>query len=308
MDTGSSVLSSEIVLIAAYVLAMASAFIVAKLIFTEEAARAAEEGLESNRRSLNPLVNITRPFFTRYVVPMVRGKKVWDNQRKDYRRKLITAGLKDELTPDEFIAFKFFQILFFPLMCGVLRSLEVFTLGDGYIALSAILGWFYPDIWINSIIKKRHMQIRMAMPFIVDLLALSTEAGLDIVGAISKVVEKAKPSPLVQEFEQMLKEIKVGSSRADAMREMALRINLLEVNSFVAILVSAEAMGASIGEVLKQQSETIRLDRFVRAEKEGAKSGVMLIGVTVLVILPAVILMVMGPFVVGFLTGNLGSI
>lgn len=139
------------------------------------------------------------------------------------------------------------------------------------------------------------------MPFIVDLLALSTEAGLDFVGAIGKVVEKAKLSPLVEEFSQLLKEIKVGASRQEALREMASRIGMTEINSFVAILISADQMGASIGKILRQQSEQIRVERLVRAEKAGAAASQKILLPLVLFILPAVFLMIGAPFVLGFI-------
>ena len=135
-------------------------------------------------------------------------------------------------------------------------------------------------------------------------MALSTEAGLDFIGAIGKVVEKAAPSPLVDEFEQLLKEIKVGSSRNEALREMANRIDATEVNSFIAILISADQMGAPVGKTLRQQSEQIRSDRFVRAEKAGAAAAQKLLFPLVFFILPAVLLMVFGPFFLSFLSSS----
>jgi tight adherence protein C len=135
----------------------------------------------------------------------------------------------------------------------------------------------------------------------VDLLALSTEAGLDFLGAIGKVVEKARPSPLVEEFAQLLKEIKVGASRQDALREMAARIDMTAINSFVAILISADQMGASIGKILRQQSEQIRSERMLRAEKAGAAAAQKVLLPVALFILPAVILMIMGPFGLSFI-------
>ena len=142
------------------------------------------------------------------------------------------------------------------------------------------------------------------MPFVVDLLALSTEAGLDFIGAIQKVVEKAVPSPLIDELEQALKEIKVGSSRAEALRELASRINMQEVNSFIAVLVSADQMGASIGKVLRQQSDQIRTLRFVRAEKAGAVSAQKLMLPTFGLILPAILLIMLGPFLLQSMAGG----
>jgi tight adherence protein C len=191
--------------------------------------------------------------------------------------------------------------VFFPLVGGLLRAGDFIDIQWYYIVGSGLGGWFYPDMWINGRIQARQKKILISMPFIVDLLALSTEEGLDFVGSIGKVVEKAKPSPLVEEFGQLLKEIKVGSSRAEALREMALRIGMTEVNSFVAILISADQMGASIGKILRQQSEQIRIERILRAEKAGAAASQKVIIPLVVFILPAVMLMIFGPFILGMI-------
>jgi tight adherence protein C len=283
-----------------------SVFILANMILKESQAREAAEALgeSGDRNASNGLVKLTRPFFTQYVVPMIRGKPFWDDRRKIYRRKLISGGLKKELTPDEFIAFKMFLIIFFPIVGGLLKSLEVIDVSLPIILLSGVAGYFYPDLWVKGRIEARHKKIRKAMPFIVDLLALSTEAGLDFLGAIGKVVEKAAPSPLVEEFEQVLKEIKVGASRTEALREMGVRVNMPEINSFIAILISAEQMGAPIGKTLKAQSEKVRNDRFLMAEKAGAAATPKLILATVILILPAVILVSLGPMAISFISGE----
>jgi len=93
----------------------------------------------------------------------------------------------------------------------------------------------------------------------------------------------------------------VGSSRQEALRELALRISMTEINSFTAILISADQMGASIGKILKQQSEQMRTERMLRAEKAGAAAAQKVILPLVLFILPAVMLMVFGPFGIGLL-------
>lgn len=295
--------AGTIVIYVAYALVGMATFLISRTLMREQESRAAEEGLEElrDRKASSALVRITRPFFTQYVVPMVRRKAFWDRRRHYYRRKLITAGLKEELTPDEFIAFKIFQIVFFPIVLGLLTALDLIDVHWFFILLSGALGWFYPDFWVKRRIEFRQSEIRKALPFITDLLALSTEAGLDFMGAIGKVVEKAAPSPLVEEFEQVLKEIKVGASRAEGLREMATRIDMQEVSSFIAILISADQMGASIGRVLRQQSEQIRNDRFVRAEKAGAIAAQKLLLPMAIFVLPAVLLMVFGPFILGFI-------
>jgi tight adherence protein C len=200
------------------------------------------------------------------------------------------------LNADEFIAFKIFLVVFFPLVAGMINALKLYELPMYVILALPFIGFIYPDMWVNGEIKDRHKKVIRSLPFVVDLLALSTEAGLDFIGAIQKVVEKAAPSPLIDELEQVLKEIKVGSARGEALREMAIRINLQEVNSFIAVLVSADQMGASIGKVLRQQSEQIRVLRFVMAEKAGAQANSKLMAPTFGLILPAIIIVMLVPF------------
>ena len=300
----------QVVINAAYALAGFATFLVVRMVMEEQEARAAQENLSDlrDRKSINPLVKLLRPLYVQYIVPIIRGKPFWDKSRKEYKRRVIAAGLKEEFTPDEFIAFKITLVLFFPVAGTFLNAGGFIDLAWYYVLLSSILGWFYPNIWVNGRVAQRQQKVLRAMPFIVDLLALSTEAGLDFVGAIGKVVEKASPSPLVEEFAQLLKEIKVGASRQEALREMAARIGMSEVNSFVAILISADQMGASIGKILRQQSEQIRSERMVRAEKAGAAAAQKVILPLVLFILPAVMLMIFGPFILQFLNGGGGGL
>ncbi|MEK6579141.1 MAG: type II secretion system F family protein [Bdellovibrionota bacterium] len=298
--------SGELVITAAYILIGVSTFIVVRMLVQEEESRAAQDNLEDakSRKASNGLVKLTRPLFSQYVVPMIRGKPFWNSRRVHYKRKLISAGLKDELTADEMIAFKISLIAVFPIIGGLLRAGDFLDLSILVILGSGIAGWFYPDLWIRSRASRRQTLILRAMPFIVDLLALSTEAGLDFIGAIGKVVEKANPSPLVEEFSQLLKEIKVGASRQEALREMAARIDMTEFNSFVAILISADQMGASIGKILRQQSEQIRVERMLRAEKAGAAAAQKILLPLIFLIMPSVFIMIFGPFAISMLAGG----
>lgn len=290
----------------AIALAFFAVYLFARTFFNEEASFKAKELLgddQKNRKASDVIIKYTRPLFSRYVVPIISQMKL-DDQRKAAKRRLISSGMTEELTPDEFLAMKITNIFVFPL------ALLAFKLGAevevwwGWYIVSAPLGYFYPDFMLSEKTKARQKATRRAMPFVIDLLALSTEAGLDFLGAIGKVVQKAKPSPLVDEFGQVLKEIKVGSSRAEALREMATRLDMQEINSFVSILVSADEMGASIGKVLRQQSESMRLERSLAAEKEGAKAATKILGPTFLFILPAIMLMVGAPFGLQLMAGG----
>ena len=289
---------SNLVLYAGYILIAGSVFIISSIVFTEQENMSAQENMREidGNKTSNPLVRLTRPFFTQYIVPSIRSRPKFDKTRLKYRRKIISAGLKDEITADEFIAFKVLLVVVFPIIGGMIRASSLYDLSGAIIAALPIVGFFYPDIWVGGRIKGRHKQVIKSLPFVVDLLALSTEAGLDFIGAIQKVVEKAHPSPFIDELTQVLKEIKVGSSRAEALREMSFRINLQEVSSFVAVLVSADQMGASIGKVLRQQSEQIRVLRFLQAEKAGAVANQKLMVPTFVLILPAILIIMLAPF------------
>lgn len=298
--------AQELVIYVAYGLVAAGSFLLARTVLQEQETLAASESLQDlkNRQASNPHIKLLRPFFTQYVVPMVRGKAFWEKSRLKYRRKIITAGLKDEITADEFISFKAVLILFFPMVGGLLKAGGFVDFSTWIILGTGVAGWFYPDFMVSSRITARQKQIRKSMPFIVDLLALSTEAGLDFVGAMQKVVEKSPPSPLIDEFEQLLKEIRVGASRGEAMREMAGRVDMPEVGSFIAILISADQMGASIGKILRQQSEQVRMQRFVAAEKAGAAAASALMLPILFLVVPAVMIMIFAPIGLQLMAGG----
>jgi tight adherence protein C len=287
----------------AYIALGLAIFFITRTVFSDEEKRSAGRQLGNYRADApdagNIILRASRPIFSRYLVPIVEDLKV-DKTRKILKKKLASAGLTEALTPDELYSFKLFLIIGFPLLLLFMRFAWQMEIPPWAYPASMAIGYIYPDkIWLSSVIKKRQDDIRRAMPFVVDLLALSTEAGLDFMGAIGKVVEKAKPSPLVEEFTMLLKEIKVGSSRAEAMRNLAWRCDMMEINSFIAVLVSADEMGASIGKILRQQSEQVRLDRFIRAEKAGAAATQAILLPMILFIIPAVFIIIFGPFILG---------
>jgi tight adherence protein C len=295
----------------AYIALGLAVYFLVRTVFSDEEKRSAGKALGAYRSDApdagNVILRMSRPFFSRYLVPIVEDLKIED-ARKLLKRKLASAGLTEALTPNELYSFKLFLIIGFPILLGFMKFAWELDVPAYAFPISMVIGYYYPDkIWLSSVIKARQDEVRRAMPFVVDLLALSTEAGLDFMGAIGKVVEKAKPSPLIQELETLLKDIKVGASRAEAMRAMAWRIDMMEINSFVAVLVSADEMGASIGKILRQQSEQVRLDRFIRAEKAGAKATQAILLPMILFIIPAVFIIIFGPFILGMRSSGASS-
>jgi tight adherence protein C len=163
-----------------------------------------------------------------------------------------------------------------------------------------------PQMHCQAMKKSRELNVRKDMPFFIDLLALSVEAGLDFFGAIQKIVDKIadKDSVLAEEFKIVLKDIKIGSSKTEALKEMAARLDMTEITSFVAVLIDAEASGSSISQVLKDQSVQMRLERFLRAEKAGARASQLILLPLMIFILPAVFIMVFGPVALKMMYGG----
>ena len=254
-------------------------------------------------KSKSPLINFARPFVHQFVLKYV---KYFRNPIKDKQieRLLLTSGLNRELNLNEFIAFKLFWSVGFPFFLFVFNFAYDAGLPIVLIVGAGLGGWLFPDIYAKSEKKKREMAIQADLPFFADLLALSTEAGLDFIGAIQKIVDKAQNSVLAEELGVVLKDIKLGSARADALRGLAIRCELMEIVSFTAVLIDADATGASISKVLKDQSEQLRMERFLRAERAGAKASQSILFPIVLFIVPAIFVVIFGPIVISMMSGG----
>lgn len=249
------------------------------------------------------LLKIVRPFFFT-MAPLTR-RVGFPNYRERIKRKFVTAGM-DELSIDDFIAYKIFMVLAVPsFFVFSLRSITGKWVVPWYGVIFLIgFGFMFPDQWLNGRVQLRQKAILMAMPYVMDLLTLSVEAGLDFVAGIGKVVEKSQPSPLIEEMRSVLQEIQVGNTRQQALRNLSTRVQMQEISSFVSLLVQADELGASIGPVLRSQSDLLRTQRFQRAEKAGAAAAQKILFPLVLCILPAVFIMIFGPIALSFLYGG----
>ncbi len=288
-----------------------SIFLVTNLMFQEEDEYKAQEKLESgagsDKESLAQhgiVLRYSRPFFRRYVTPIVSGFKNKKKIRERYKRKLASAGLTEVLSPEDFFSFKLFLIVGFPIMFLLLRTFLEETWPLNYIFFISIFGFFYPDFWIKGKIQQRQQEIIRNMPFAVDMLALSVEAGLDFIAAMSKVNEKAKPSALTNEFQILMKEIQIGASRAEALRNMAWRVDLIQISSFCATLIAADSVGASIGPILKALSVEIRQKRSSEVEKAGATAATKILFPMLFLIVPAVFIVVGAPLILEAMGGG----
>lgn len=256
-------------------------------------------------KSKNPVINFSRPLVHQFTLQY--ALKIRDESyRKKIRKFIKTSGLSAEINEDEFIGLQILWGVMFPIFLLIMNfSLQLDI--SPFLCIGIGLGGFYlPQIHADGQRKSRQLSVLTDMPFFIDLLALSVEAGLDFFSAIQKLVDKSRgtDSVLADEFSIVLKDIKIGSSKSQALKEMAERLDMNEVTSFVAVLIDAEATGASISQVLKDQTEQMRLERFVRAEKAGARASQTILIPLMIFILPAVFIMVFGPVALSFMYGG----
>lgn len=254
-------------------------------------------------KSKSGLINFSRPMVHNFTLQHAQRIQR-PSYRKSVQRQLLTAGLSQELNEDEFIGL---QILW-GVMAPIVLVIMNFALQLGfpwYVCLGlGVVGWAFPSFYCSQQRKKRYVAVVVDLPFFIDLMALSTEAGLDFMGSLQRIVEKAEESVLADEFRIVLKDIKLGSSRREALTRLADRLEIPEITSVVAVVRDAEETGASIAQVLKDQSIQMRLERFVRAEKAGAKASQAMLIPLMFLILPAVFIMVFAPVILNLFYGG----
>ena len=202
------------------------------------------------------------------------------------------------------LAPNFFPLVRRPIFRGTVERAESLLVqggfeglvsGEEFVALKLMLLWVLPDIWLYSAVKRRHLAIQRALPFVLDLLMLSVEAGMDFINALQRNCKSRRLDPLNEELLRMTKEIQVGSSRKEALKNMADRVRQGDLKSVAFALIQADELGVSIGAILRIQSEQMRSRRFDRAEKLAAEAPVKMLGPLMLCIFPAVFIILLGP-------------
>lgn len=297
--------SAELLLISGMLLGAYAVYSLVSVLLTNNTDKELLSWASNNEpeKSKSSLINWSRPLvhqFTLQHAIKIKSK----SYRARLERLILTAGLSRQLNTDEFIGLQIFWGIAFPGFLGIMNFALEADLPWILFVLFIPAGWKFPEFYARREKANREVNIRADLPFFADLLALSTEAGLDFVSAIQRIVDKAEGSTLGEELGIVLKDIKLGASRSDALRGLTRRCDLMEITSFVAVLVDADATGASISQVLKDQSVQIRLERFVRAEKAGARASQLILFPIIFFVIPAVFIVVFGPVAVNMISGN----
>lgn len=210
--------------------------------------------------------------------------------------KLSHAGKGLPKDVERFLALRVGTVLLVPvafwfcyrvLHLGGRMGLVVF----GFLAMLLLLG---PDAQLNREVEERKYKIQMKLPDVLDLLVISVEAGLGFEQALDRTVYSV-PGPLSDEFARMLGEVRAGSSRAVAMKAFEQRTGVQEVKSFVLAILQADAFGVSIGRILRQQADEMRVRRRQLAQERAQKAPVKMLFPMVFCIFPALFVVVLAP-------------
>jgi tight adherence protein C len=160
---------------------------------------------------------------------------------------------------------------------------------------TALFGALYPLLWLHDRVKARRSAIARALPYDLDLLTLSVEAGLDFAAALEKVVVKGRAGPLADELSITVRELRLGTRREEALRNLASRVALPALTSFAHALVQADRMGTPLAKVLRVLATQLRVERTQRAEKLAGEAPVKLLLPLIGCIFPTIFLMLFGP-------------
>ncbi len=171
--------------------------------------------------------------------------------------------------------------------------------------ISTALGYALPGVFLSRIVKTRQKRIRRALAPTLEMLSISIEAGLAFDGAIAHVAQRFK-NPLSDELRRMFVEFQMGRTRRQALQDFAARIGVLQVNRFVQTVVQGEAMGVPLSRALQDQAIELRNAQRQAAEAAARTAPIKMMFPLVLLILPALFIIILGPTVATLLGGGLG--
>ena len=247
-------------------------------------------------------LELAQPFSDRVIVPLVQASAQFVARFTPQRsleataHKLELAGNPNNWTATEFLGIRGLAGLVLGALTFSLMLLTEANVGQRllFTLVMGVLGFFLPVLWLGSRIRARQDEIVKTLPDVLDLLCISVEAGLPFDGAMQRVAEKWD-NELSRGFARLLNEMRVGKSRKDALRDLADRMDVPDVTSFVAALIQADQLGISIAKVLRIQSEQMRIKRRQRAEEKAQKAPIKMLFPMTFLIFPTILIVILGP-------------
>jgi tight adherence protein C len=217
------------------------------------------------------------------------------------RIAFINAGWRHPSAPTIFFGIKTMLALGFPLIALTLSGEGLLASGVSrilFVLISAsAVGYYLPNIFLRYKIADRQREIFESFPDALDLLIICVESGLGLDQAIGKVAAEIdiKSKVLAQELQLVLMELRSGFSRETALRHLALRTGIEEIDLLVAMMIQADRFGTSMGDSLRVHADNLRTKRRQRAEEAAAKIAVKLLMPLIFMIFPTLMLVLVGP-------------
>ncbi|RLT97961.1 type II secretion system F family protein [Ketobacter sp.] len=208
--------------------------------------------------------------------------------------RLSTGGMNYAILAEEFFTLKFVCLVFTCLVSYMLFSMPTEQGGEVRLIIAAMipLGFFYPDIWLNDKVIRRRNRVAKEFPFLLDLLVLSMRAGLNYSTSLGQAISNLPEGPVKDEFGKLLREIRAGKVRRQALLDLAARMDTKSIHNFVAAINQAEETGGEIVEVLTLQAEQRRSERFNQAEEAANKAPVKMLLPLVLFLFPIIFMLI----------------
>jgi len=218
----------------------------------------------------------------------------------ELRKKLMQADYRDRNAVEIFAAVRAVGAILGGLLLFLIfpKSKIIYMVGSALVGAAA--GYYMPMIWITNVVQKRQTELLKAFPDALDLLVSSVEAGLGVDAAFKRVADEmdmASPK-LSRELQMVTHEVNGGMPRTEALRRLADRTGLDDINSLVNVLVQAERFGTSISRALRTHSEHVRTKRMQKAEAKAAQVSPKLTVVMIIFILPCLIIILIGPAII----------
>lgn len=208
--------------------------------------------------------------------------------------RLSAGGVNYAIMPEEFQTLKIVCLVFAGIISFFLynTSSQFGTEIKAFLVLLPPVGFMYPDIWLRDKISIRRRRVAKEFPFLLDLLVLSMRAGLNYSTSLGQAISSLPNGPVKDEFGKLLREIRAGKVRRDALLDLAARMDINSVHNFVAAINQAEETGGEIVEVLTVQAEQRRAERFNEAEATANKAPIKMLIPMMLFLFPIVFMLV----------------
>lgn len=262
------------------------------------AARSYDRDLDDSWRDAPPLLlRLARPLL-RSLAPLVDAN-LDPKRRNRITDRLTKGGLGYTLTAAELIMVRWLLTLTALVAVGWLISVYQLWTSTYLMLLIGLvpLAFFYIDIWLRDATKSRRLRIEKDFPFFLDILVLSMRAGLAFPSAFHEATTQLPEGPMRQELARVIREIRTGLSRRDALSRLAERIRLASISNFVAVVAQAEDTGGSLTSGLSEQARQRRRERFQRAEKLANQAPVKLLFPLVAFLFPVTFIILGFPIV-----------